>query len=306
MTRSLATPTSGSRAQDDRRFPYLLFSLPYPPLAGPFPINFLHFGWIDAADVVLVTVLLYQLYKLLRGSVALNVALGLVSFYLLYLVVKATGMELLTKILGQFMSVGVLASIILFQQEIRRFLLNVGKATAIERMRAWTWGRPTEAAPLAVGPFVEAAKSLSNKFTGALICFTQASDLTPFADSGDRLDAEISKRLLLAIFNKTSPLHDGAVIVANGRLQAARCILPVSENPDVPASLGLRHRAAIGLSEITDAVVLVVSEETGAMSLVRHGQVHRNLPTGELRALLNEWLLAGETRGKVAEAPAAV
>jgi diadenylate cyclase len=262
-------------------------------MSGPFPISFLHFGWIDAADVLLVTVLLYQLYKLLRGSVALNVALGLVSFYLLYLVVKATGMELLTKILGQFMSVGVLASIILFQQEIRRFLLNVGKATALERMRAWTWGRPSEAAPLAVGPFVEAAKSLSNKLTGALICFTQASDLTPFADSGDRLDAEISKRLLLAIFNKTSPLHDGAVIVANGRLQAARCILPVSENPDVPASLGLRHRAAIGLSEITDAVVLVVSEETGAMSLVRHGEVHRNLPTGELRALLNEWLQTG-------------
>ena len=272
---------------------------------GPFPISFLHFGWIDAADVLLVTVLLYQLYKLLRGSVALNVALGLVSFYLLYLVVKATGMELLTKILGQFMSVGVLASIILFQQEIRRFLLNVGKATALERMCSWTWGRPAEAAPLAVGPFVEAAKSLSNKLTGALICFTQSSDLTPFADSGDRLDAEISKRLLLAIFNKTSPLHDGAVIVANGRLQAARCILPVSENPDVPASLGLRHRAAIGLSEITDAVVLVVSEETGAMSLVRHGEVHRNLPTGELRALLNEWLLSGPEQPKAAVADGA-
>jgi len=261
-------------------------------MTGPFPINFLHFGWIDAADVLLVTVLLYQLYKLLRGSVALNVALGLVSFYVLYLLVKATGMELLTKILGQFMSVGVLASIILFQQEIRRFLLNVGKATALERMRGWSWGRPTEAAPLAVGPFVEAAKSLSNKYTGALICFAQASDLTAFAESGDRLDAEISKRLLLSIFNKTSPLHDGAVIIAGGRIQAARCILPVSENPDVPASLGLRHRAAIGLSEITDAVVLVVSEETGAMSLVHHGQVYRNLATAELRARLNEWLLS--------------
>ena len=276
-------------------------------MAGPFPINFLHFGWIDAADVLLVTVLLYQLYKLLRGSVALNVALGLASFYLLYLVVKATGMELLTKILGQFMSVGVLASIILFQQEIRRFLLSVGKATALERVRGWKWGRPTEATPLAVGPFVEAAKSLSNKYTGALICFTQASDLTVFAESGDRLDAEISKRLLLAIFNKTSPLHDGAVIVANGRLQAARCILPVSESPDVPASLGLRHRAAIGLSEITDAVVLVVSEETGAMSLVRHGEVHRNLSIAELRTLLNEWLQTGvsSTAGPVQNEAAA-
>lgn len=260
-------------------------------MSGPFPINFLQFGWIDAADVLLVTVLLYQLYKLLRGSVALNVALGLVSVYLLYLVVKATGMELLTKILGQFMSVGVLASIILFQQEIRRFLLSVGKATALNRVRGWKWGRPTVAEPLAVGPFVEAAKSLSNKSTGALICFAQASDLSTFAESGDRLDAEISKRLLLSIFNKTSPLHDGAVIVANGRILAARCILPVSENPNVPASLGLRHRAAIGLSEITDAVVLVVSEETGAMSLVHHGEVYRNLATAELRTRLNEWLL---------------
>jgi diadenylate cyclase len=272
-------------------------------MSGPFPINFLHFGWIDAADVLLVTVLLYQLYKLLRGSVALNVAVGLVSFYLLYLVVKATGMELLTKILGQFMSVGVLASIILFQQEIRRFLLNVGKATALERMRGWTWGRPAEVAPLPIGPFVEAAKSLANKYTGALICFTQASDLSAFAESGDRLDAEVSKRLLLSIFNKTSPLHDGAVIIANGRIQAARCILPVSENPDVPASLGLRHRAAIGLSEITDAVVLVVSEETGAMSLVHHGQVYRNLNTNELRARLGEWLLAVNP-GKAAAKPA--
>ena len=269
-------------------------------MSGPFPINFLHFGWIDAADVLLVTVLLYQLYKLLRGSVALNVALGLASFYLLYLVVKATGMELLTKILGQFMSVGVLASIILFQQEIRRFLLSVGKATALERVRGWTWGRPAEAAPLAVGPFVEAAKSLSNKLTGALICFTQASSLSVYAESGDRLDAEISKRLLLSIFNKTSPLHDGAVIVANGRVLAARCILPVSENSNVPASLGLRHRAAIGLSEITDAVVLVVSEETGQMSLVRHGEVYRNLATAELRALLNEWLLADSSQNSAA------
>ena len=263
-------------------------------MSGPFPINFLRFGWIDAADVLLVTVLLYQLYKLLRGSVALNVALGLGSLYLLYLVVKAIGLELLTTILGQFMSVGVLASIILFQQEIRRFLLTLGKATAWERMRNFAWGRPATGAHLSVGPFVEAAKSLGSKFTGALICFSRASNLTPYAETGDRLDAEVSKRLLLSIFNKTSPLHDGAVIVTNGRLQAARCILPVSENPDVPAALGLRHRAALGLSEMTDAVILVVSEETGQMSLVQGGQIYRNLSQAELRTQLNEWLLSGE------------
>ena len=273
-------------------------------MAGPFPIDFLRFGWIDAADVLLVTVLLYQFYKLLRGSVALNVALGLGALYLLFLVVKAIGLELLTTILGEFMSVGVLATIILFQQEIRRFLLTVGQATAFERVRRWRWGRPA-AAPLAVAPFVEAAKSLAGKYTGALICFAQASDLSSYAESGDCLDAEVSKRLLLSIFNKTSPLHDGAVIVANGRLQAARCILPVSDNPAVPAALGLRHRAAIGLTEITDAVVLVVSEETGQMSLVRRGVVDRGLDAAALAARLGEWLRADNQAAQPVAAAAA-
>ena len=244
------------------------------------------------ADVLLVTWLLYQLYKLLRGSVALNVALGLLSVYLVYLVVDALGLELLSNILGEFVSVGVLASIILFQQEIRRFLLGVGKA-AMERgtgMGHW-WRRPAQpgAAP-SVASYVEAAKSLAAKETGALICFARTSDLGSYAESGDRLDAEASKRLLLAIFNKTSPLHDGAVIVAQGRLLAARCILPVSQNPEVPAALGLRHRAALGLTEITDAVVLVVSEETGQVSLVRHGEIYRGLAPAEVKAHLIEWL----------------
>ena len=258
----------------------------------PYPLHFLRIGLADVADVLLVTGLLYQLYKLLRGSVALNVALGLLSVYLLYLVVAALGLGLLTAILGQFMSVGVLASIILFQQEIRRFLLNVGKV-ALEGGGPLGWwrrpGRPAAGA-LRIAAFTEAAKSLAGKETGALICFSLSSDLSSYAESGDRLDAEPSKRLLLAIFHKTSPLHDGAVIVARGRLVAARCILPVSQNPEVPASLGLRHRAALGLTEASDAVVLVVSEETGQMSLVRHGEIYQGLSAAELKARLHEWL----------------
>ncbi|MGI4873774.1 MAG: diadenylate cyclase CdaA [Janthinobacterium lividum] len=258
----------------------------------PSPFHFLHIGLVDVADVLLVTWLLYQLYKLLRGSVALNVALGLLSLYLVYLVVNVLGLGLLSSILGEFMSVGVLASIILFQQEIRRFLLNVGKA-ALEGgsgVGGW-WRRPGPTGPTTqLAPYVEAAKSLAAKETGALICFTLASDLSSYAESGDFLDAEASKRLLLAIFNKTSPLHDGAVIVAQGRLQAARCILPVSQNPAVPAALGLRHRAALGLTEVTDAVVLVVSEETGQISLVRHGEIYRGLAPSEVKAYLTEWL----------------
>nr|WP_246558612.1 diadenylate cyclase CdaA [Hymenobacter piscis] len=254
-------------------------------------------GWIDVVDVLLVTALFYQLYKLLTGSVALKVFLGFMSLYLFYLVVKAVGMELLTSILGQFMSVGVLAGIILFQQEIRRFLLNVGKATSFgSRMRVFPWRRDASEERMNVTPFIEAAKSLAGKQTGALIAFSLASDLKFFADSGDLIDATVSKRLLMSIFNKTSPLHDGAVIITNGRIKAARCILPVSENPDVPAALGLRHRAAIGLTEVTDAVVLVVSEETGQISLVRGGEVFRNLAPADLRARLNEFLFDAEPK----------
>jgi diadenylate cyclase len=271
---------------------------------GSFSIGFLRIGWIDVVDVVLVTVLFYQLYKLLTGSVALKVFLGLMSVYLLYLVVKAAGMELLTSILGQFMSVGVLASIILFQQEIRRFLLTIGKATAFDRMLTFPWRREEPTERISVTPFVEAAKSLAGKNTGALIAFQLASDLKFFADSGDLIDAAVSKRLLMSIFNKTSPLHDGAVIIADNRLKAARCILPVSENPDVPASLGLRHRAAIGLTEVTDAVVLVVSEETGQISLVRGGEVFRNLSSSDLRARLNEFLFDVQPKAASASASA--
>ena len=260
-------------------------------MIGSFTIGFLRIGWIDVVDVLLVTALFYQLYKLLTGSVALKVFLGFMSLYLFYLVVKAAGMELLTSILGQFMSVGVLAGIILFQQEIRRFLLNVGKATSFgSRLRVFPWRRDAGEDRMNVTPFIEAAKSLAGKQTGALIAFSLASDLKFFADSGDLIDATVSKRLLMSIFNKTSPLHDGAVIITNGRIKAARCILPVSENPDVPASMGLRHRAAIGLTEVTDAVVLVVSEETGQISLVRGGEVFRNLAPADLRARLNELL----------------
>lgn len=263
---------------------------------NPVAIGFLRIGWIDVVDVVLVTILFYQIYKLLTGSVALRIFLGFLSIYLFYLVVKAAGMELLTMILGQFMQVGVLAGIILFQQEIRRFLLNVGKATALERMRMFSWRREQPQQRMSVTPFVEAAKSLAGKNTGALIAFQQVSDLKFYAESGDLLDASVSKRLLMSIFNKTSPLHDGAVIIAQGRIRAARCILPVSENPDVPASMGLRHRAAIGLTEVTDAVVLVVSEETGQMSLVRGGEVFRNLSAGDLRGKLNEFLFDAQPR----------
>jgi len=257
-----------------------------------FTIGFLEINWLDIVDILLVTILLYQLYKVLTGSVALKIFIGFLSIYMLYLVVKALGMELLTIILGQFMGVGVLAAIILFQQEIRRFLLMIGKTTAFNNeklFKGFPW-RKVEDGRFNLTPFIEAAKSLAGKNTGALIVFARSSELKFYAESGDILDAAISKRLLLSIFNKTSPLHDGAVIVANNRISAARCILPVTESNNVPASMGLRHRAAIGLSEVTDSIVMVVSEETGQISLVKDGRVYRNLAAADLRSKLNHFL----------------
>ena len=258
-----------------------------------FTLGFMEVGWIDILDIFLVTILLYQLYKLMTGSVALKIFIGFLSIYLTYLIVKAAGMELLTAILGQFMGVGVLAGIILFQQEIRKFLLLIGKTTAFNNdklFRGFPWRKDETTDRMNLTPFIEAAKSLAGKNTGALIVFAKSSELQFYADSGDFLDAAISKRLLLSIFNKTSPLHDGAVIVAGNRIKAARCILPVTESEDVPASLGLRHRAAIGLSEVTDSVILVVSEETGQISLVSEGVVYRNLSSSDLRSKLNQYL----------------
>lgn len=272
-----------------------------------YTIGFLEIDWLDIVDILLVTILLYQLYKVLTGSVALKIFVGFLSIYLLYLVVKALGMELLTIILGQFMGVGVLAAIILFQQEIRRFLLMIGKTTAFNNekfFKGFPW-RKDEDGRFNLTPFIEAAKSLAGKNTGALIVFARSSELKFYAESGDLIDALVSKRLLLSIFNKTSPLHDGAVIIVDNRIKAARCILPVTESSNVPASMGLRHRAAIGLTEITDSIVMVVSEETGQISLVKDGRVYRNLAASDLRSKLNHFLFDIEPKAVVEKSASA-
>jgi diadenylate cyclase len=260
-----------------------------------FSIGFLEIKFVDLLDVFFVTVLLYQVYKLMRGSVAIRVFLGFLSLYLTFLVVKAANMELLSSILGQFMGVGFLAVIILFQQEIRKFLLLLGRTpvfndrSVLQTIRFWTNSQSMSRADIT--PIVEAAKTLGGTNTGALIVLSKSSELKFYADSGDRLDSLLSKRLLLSIFNKYSPLHDGAVIIKDGRIVAARCILPVTERDDIPANYGLRHRAAIGMSEATDVFIIVVSEETGQITTVRNGEIQANQSTKELRSAINSYLL---------------
>jgi diadenylate cyclase len=258
-----------------------------------FKIGFLDVGFLDIIDIILVSLLLYQVYKLMKGSVAVKIFGGFLSLYLIYLVVRAAQMELLSSILGQFMGVGIIAAIILFQQEIRKFLLLIGKSTTLNRdtfyKSLFIW-RKSESDQFNITPIIDACKSMSGTATGALMVFSRDSELKFYVDSGDRINAEISSRLLLSIFNKYSPLHDGAVIIYNGKISAARCILPVSENDNLPAQYGLRHRAAIGMSEVTDTLIIVVSEETGQMSLARNGYIWHNLSALEIRRKINDYL----------------
>lgn len=258
-----------------------------------FKIGFLEVAWVDFIDISLVAILLYQVYKLIRGSLAVNIFLGILALYLVYLIVRAAQMELLATILGQFMGVGVLAMIILFQPEIRKFLLLIGRSTEINRdeiFRSITNWRSGYHDEFDIHQVIDAVKTLKATRTGALVVFSRDTELKFYAETGDPLDAEVTKRLLLSIFNKNSPLHDGAVIIYKGRIKAARCVLPVSENDHLPAHFGLRHRSAIGMSEITDTLVMAISEETGRLILARNGKYLRSLKLKQVEQKILEYL----------------
>jgi uncharacterized protein (TIGR00159 family) len=246
-------------------------------------IGFLDVRLVDIFDIAAVSFLLYQVYKLMRGSVAVRIFLGFLFLYLIYLVVRAIDMELLSSILDQFMGVGVIAVIVLFQQEIRKFLLMLGKTPIFNRESIFKgfWGHD-ENIEEKIKQVVEAAKSMGGSNTGALIVYSRDTELKFYAESGDVINADLSKRLLLSIFNKYSPLHDGAVIIHHNKILAARCVLPVTEKEDLPAQFGMRHRAAIGMSEATDSLVIVVSEETGQMSIAQNGTLYHNLSGQEM------------------------
>jgi diadenylate cyclase len=229
-----------------------------------------------------------------EGSITVSVWVGFLLLLFAYLMVSAVGMPLSATILGQFIQQGVLVAVILFQREIRRFLFLLGDA-AVVYGRGWTrrlLGRRTTRVVASVTAIIEAAKALAGSNTGALIVVANANtdDLKFYKESGDLIDAVVSKRLLLAVFNKQSPLHDGGVIIYDNKVLAARSILPITESQDVPAQLGLRHRAAIGMTEATTTLVLVVSEETGQISIARGGKLENNLAIQEARAMLNDYL----------------
>lgn len=258
-----------------------------------FNIGFLDVTWADFIDIALVAVLLYQVYKLIRGSIAVNIFLGILALYLIYLIVRAAEMELLTNILGQFMGVGVLAMIILFQPEIRKFLLVIGRSTEFNRdnlLKSLTHWRSHYEEDFEIHEVIEAAKTMKATRTGALIVFSRDTEMKFYLETGDALNAEVSRRLLLSIFNKSSPLHDGAAIVYKGRIKAARCVLPVSENDHLPPHFGLRHRSAIGMTEVTDTLVMAISEETGRLILARNGKYLKSLKLKQVEEKILEYL----------------
>lgn len=257
-----------------------------------FKIGFLEVSWVDFIDIGLVAILLYQIYKLIRGSIAVNIFLGILALYLIYLIVRAAQMELLTTILGQFMGVGVLATIILFQQEIRKFLLVIGRSTEFNReslLKSFTNWRPRHEEEFDIQEIIEAAKTLKATRTGALIVFSRDSELKFYVETGDVVDSVVSRRILLSIFNKNSPLHDGAIVIHKGKIKAARCVLPISENDHLPAQFGLRHRSAIGMSESTDTLLMAISEETGRLILARNGVYIKGLKLKQVEQKILEY-----------------
>jgi len=256
------------------------------------PINI---QWIDVVDILLVALLIYYVYKLVKGTAALNIFFGILTIYILYLLVDALQMKLLSKILGQFIGVGVLALVVVFQQEIRRFLLLVGTSWLSSRFKFLNRLVPTKL----VGTYVEgtntkelelALNDLLKSQTGALIIILKNSELKYYLRSGVPMDAKLSSQLIQNIFFKNSPLHDGAVIIQGNTIKAARCILPLSEKTDFPDNLGLRHRAAVGVTELSDAIAIVISEQFQQISVCYKGQIENNLEPAEAVKKMNEYL----------------
>jgi diadenylate cyclase len=255
--------------------------------------SFLKVTPLNVVDILLVAFIIYQLYNLIRGTIAANIFIGFVIIYLAYFVVKALQMQLLTVILGKFVDVGPIALIVIFGQEIRRFLLLVGKNASLQRNKAWWqyfFGKAeAEKNNFArIKPIIDACKSLKQTRTGALIVFAKYYDEQFYQNSCEVIEAKISKRLLESIFQKTSPLHDGAVVISENKIKSASCILPLTDKTDLPPQFGLRHRAGIGVTESNEATAIIVSEETGEISYAKQGRVKMNISFAELEKLLNK------------------
>lgn len=251
---------------------------------------FFEFGIKDFIDILLVALLLYYIYKLMKISGSLNIFTGILIFILIWLVVsQILEMRLLGSILDKLVSVGVLAIIVIFQEEIRRFLLTLGTHRQVNYLlRFFVKKKDKEKTNENILPIVIACINMGKQKVGALIVMERNVPLDEVIRTGEQFRAELNQRLIETIFFKNSPLHDGAMIVRKNKIVAAGCILPVSHNLDIPKELGLRHRAALGIAQQTDAVVVIVSEETGAISVAKRGEFKLRLSAEELETILTQ------------------
>lgn len=238
-------------------------------------LDFIDFSFLDVLDIFLVAMLLFYIYKLLKGTVAINIVIGIAFIFLIWKVTQALNMEMLSGILGYLLSGGVIALIIVFQQEIRKFLLMIGTTNFSTKrgfLNQLKFLKSEIHSEIDIETILRACTNLSRTQTGALLVIEKTNNLDFLVNTGDKMNALVNEAIIESIFYKNSPLHDGATIIRDNYIIATRVILPVSDSTKIPARFGLRHRAAIGVSEKTDAICLLVSEETGEISYIKDGE----------------------------------
>lgn len=238
-------------------------------------MDFLNLRFLDILDIVFVAILLFYMYKLVKGTVAVNIFVGIVIVYFIGKLTQLLQMELLSSVLGEFIGVGMFALIVVFQQEIRKFLLMIGSTNFNQRrkfLRQLKFVKDDTQISTNVNAIIKACEAMGRNFTGALIIIQKSTNLDFVKNSGDTMNIEINQPIIESIFHKSGPLHDGAMVIEDNKITATRVILPVSNDRSIPLRFGLRHRAAVGITEKTDALALVVSEETGQISYLKDGE----------------------------------
>ena len=256
--------------------------------------DFLQIKIVDILDILLLGIIIYLAFRWLRGSSAMSIFVAIVSLYIIRVIVGAFDMRLMTAIMDMVLDVGVLAIIVIFQPEIRKFLIKLGnrymnnaQGRAIIDKITGKKSKQNMSASEEVNNITEACRRMSEDRTGALIVIAHKNPLEEVISTGDRIDSGIHRRLIMNLFFKNSPLHDGAIVISGDRIVAARCTLPITETTNIPANYGMRHKAAIGITEESDADAIVVSEETGRISFVKNGAVTPIQNINELKLLLN-------------------
>jgi uncharacterized protein (TIGR00159 family) len=250
-------------------------------------IGFFRIGWTDIIDIGLVAIVLYYAYNSLKSQVANLLLVTLFFFFLVYQIVHVLQMDLLMQILDRFAEIGFVIVIVIFQPEIRKFMLTYSQIPLLERLRKHSFNPEN----VHLEEIMIAVKVMAATHTGALIVFQKRNSLEEISRKGDLIDAEINSRILLTIFQKNSPMHDGAVIIANGKIQSARCILPMDTTLQLPEGYGTRHRAAISLTNEYDSVVIVVSEERGEISVAYKGNLQTQLEIEQAKNIIEAYLM---------------